>query len=151
MVVNLGSLKLQLFYPMATKPTNARIANRGISQSSKTHTLAASVLWVFLPTTNCWTGKTKQGTIGAKRAQEVLLGLRPEPTMPAKAVAIAPVVPIPIKQAYPTPICAKDAQKVNDGCFTLHTSCFNVKVNLNVTDIFSINLFSIVFFRNMEC
>ena len=94
MVVNVESLKLQLFYQTAIEPTNARIANRGISQSSKTHTLAVRVLWVILPTTNCWTGKHKPGTIGAKRAQEVLLGLRPEPTMPAKAVAIAPVAHI---------------------------------------------------------
>ena len=110
----MAGLKLQLFQLMAIKKTSARIANRGISQPRKTQSLAVSVLWVILPTTNCWTGKHKPGTIGAKRAQEVLLGLRPQPTMPAKAVAIAPVVPIPIKQAYPKPICAKDAQKVNE-------------------------------------
>ena len=120
MVALVANLELQLIYQTATEPTNARIANRGISQSSKTLSLAVSVLWVILPTTNWWPGKHKLGTIGAKRAQEVLLGLRPEPTMPAKAVANAPVVLIPMKQALPTPICAKDAQKVREGYFTLH-------------------------------
>ena len=95
MVANVASLELELFQLMAIQKTSARIANRGNSQSSKTQGLAVRVLWVILPTTNWWPGKHKLGTIGAKRAQEVLLGLRPEPTMPAKAVANAPVVPIP--------------------------------------------------------
>jgi hypothetical protein len=109
-----------------------------------------NALWVILPTIKCWPGTHKLGTIGAKRAQEVLLGLRPEPTMPAKVAAIAPVVHIPKWQALTTPIYAKDAHKVNGGYFTsclnysfwfqcflvLMLSCFNVKVTLNVTDLF---------------
>ena len=87
MVADVASLELKI-------PTSARIANRGISQPRKTHSLAPSVLWVILPIIN-GPGKHKLGTIGAKRAQEVLLVLRPEPTMPAKAVANVPVVPIP--------------------------------------------------------
>ena len=114
----MASFKLQV-------PTNARIANRGNSQPYKTHKLAMSVLGVILPTTNGW--------IGAKRAQEVLLVFRTEPTMPAKAVVIAPVVPIPKWKLCRLMSSVKAAQKVNEVCFTLHTSCFNVKENLNVT------------------
>jgi hypothetical protein len=60
--------------------------------------------------------------------------------MPAKVVAIAPVVHIPKWQALATPIYAKDAQKVNGGYFT---SCLNcsfwfqcLKVTWYVTDLF---------------
>jgi hypothetical protein len=87
MVVIPANLKLHLYHPMAIRLKNARDVNRGISQPSKTSEHVPNVPWVILPTIKCW--------IGAKRAQEVLLGLRLEPTMPAKVVAIAPVVHIP--------------------------------------------------------
>ena len=118
MVVTPASLKLQLFHQTAAQQTRARDVNRGISQSSKTSEHVPNALWVILPTIKCWPRPHKLGTIGAKRAQEALLGLRPEPTMPAKVVAIAPVVHIPKWQALATPIYAKNVQKVNGGYFT---------------------------------
>ena len=73
----------------------------------------------------------KYDTIGAKRAQEVCMVLRPKPTIPAKAVANAPVVHTPMKQAFPTPISAKDAQKVNEASlFELHNVLFQCKSNV---------------------